>query len=200
MRHFLFVLAGLFLMALPTLAQDGYRLNPGDVLRVEVLEDPSLNRNILVLPDGRISIPTAGSIQAEGLTVEQIQANVIKRLAGNFAVSPNVFVGVASLAPKTEVVPHLTHTIDVFVMGEAAAPGKYEVEPGTTLLQFIAQSGGFSPFAATKRIQLRRVNSAGVAQVITVNYHALERGAAMSKPTVMAPGDVVIVPSRRLFE
>jgi polysaccharide biosynthesis/export protein len=200
MRHFLFVLAGLFLMALPTLAQEGYRLNPGDVLRVEVLEDPSLNRNILVLPDGRVSIPTAGSLQAEGLTVEQIQANVIKRLAGNFAVPPNVFVGVASLAPPVDEVPHLLHLIDVYVMGEAAAPGKYEVEPGTTLLQFIALSGGFSPYAATKRIQLRRVSTTGVAQVITVNYHALERGASVSNPTVLAPGDVVIVPSRRLFE
>ena len=58
-------LAGLFLFAQSAVAQ-GYQLQPGDILRVEVIEDPTLNRDVLIAPDGRFAFPLAGSVQAGG--------------------------------------------------------------------------------------------------------------------------------------
>lgn len=203
MRQLILLAIGLVLGAVPALAQDGYRIKPGDVLNVEVLEDPNLNRNTLVLPDGRISLPMAGTVVAGGRTIEQVQAEIAQKLGPNFAAAPSVYVGINTLAAPVAAAargPAAAATIDIYVMGEAAKPGKYAVTPGTTLLQFLAESGGFSKFAATKRIQLRRVDASGAEKVYTIDYRALENGGATAGTTIMADGDVIIVPQRRLFE
>jgi polysaccharide export outer membrane protein len=179
-------------------AQDSYRLQAGDVVRIEVLEDASLNRDALVLPDGRIAIPLAGSVPAAGRSLDEIQADITARLAPNFAAPPSVFVTLNRLAPPpVPTIPGVVQeqTIAVFLMGEAANPGKVEVAPGSTLLQVLAQAGGFSPFAAKKRIQLRRGGS-----VYTLDYTAVEKAGGAGFDTVMAEGDVIVIPTRRLFE
>ena len=177
-------------------AQDSYHVKPGDVLRIEVLEDATMNRNALVLPDGTISVPQAGVIAAGGRTVSQIQADLTAKLEPSFAAQPTVFVGVDTLglAPKANG-PTATRTISVYMMGEAAKPGKYDVKAGSTLLQVLAETGGFTKFAATKRLQLRR----GTV-VYVFNYQAIEQGVSGAEAMVMKPGDVIIVPQRRLFE
>jgi polysaccharide export outer membrane protein len=186
-------------------AQDNYQIRPGDTLQVEVLEDNTLNRSALVLPDGNISFPLAGAVQASGLTLGQVQANLQQRLAPNFATPPTVFVSIGRLSEAAAPVAatggfYAPASIDVFLLGEAAKPGKYEVERGTTLLQFFAQSGGFSKFAATKRIQLRRMDATGVEKVYVFNYKAMEAGTSSGGSTTIADGDVIMVPQRRLFE
>ncbi len=92
------VLSGLFTSG--TAEAQGYGVQPGDQLRIEVLEDPSLNRTVLVAPDGRISLPQAGSLRASGRTVEAIQSDLTGRLAGAFASPPNVYVSLAQIAPR----------------------------------------------------------------------------------------------------
>lgn len=184
------------------LAQDGYRVRQGDVLRIEVLEDPALNRSALVLPDGRVSLPLAGSVRAVGHTVEEIQSAFTSQLADDFAVTPNVFVSVERLAEQKETRgPVTAAVINIYVMGEATRPGKLAVAPGTTVLQLFAEMGGFSKFAATKRVQLRRTDRrTGVENVYAIDYDAIERGASTAGNTVLADGDVIVVPQRRLFE
>lgn len=190
---------GLILLAMPALAQTqgqaGYMIQPGDVLRIEVLEDASLNRDALVLPDGRISLPLAGLVQAGGRSIDSVQADIANRLAPNFAAPPTVFVGVAQLsAPGPLGGAVAANTLSVFLMGEAASPGRIEVERGTTLLQALAQAGGVTNFAATKRLQLRRGG-----KVYQLNYKALESGGG-GFDTLVADGDVIFIPQRRLFE
>ena len=200
MRMIFALLAGL-VFATGAAAQDGYRIKPGDVLRIEVLEDPNLNRTTLVPPDGRISLPLAGIVQAGGQRVEDVQSALAAGLAPNFATPPNVFVSIEQLAqPAATGGPAEGPTIDVFVIGAATTPGRLEVEPGSTLLQVFAEMGGFTPFAATKRIQLRRVDASGVERVYTFNYDALSRGASLQNMPKVADGDVIVVPERRLFE
>jgi polysaccharide biosynthesis/export protein len=185
-------------LATPSAAQDGYLIRPGDVLRVEVLEDPGLNRATLVSPDGRISFPLAGGVVAAGRTLEQLQTDLSTRIASNFATPPNVFISLEKLAEpraSTGGGTRAAATIEVFVMGEAANPGKLDVKPGTTLLQAFAQMGGFSPFAATKRVQLHRGG-----QITTLSYDAIERGTSTLGDTVLQEGDVIVVPQRKLFE
>ena len=182
-------------------AQDSYRIRPGDVLRIEVLEDPSLNRETLVLPDGRVSVPLAGSVRVAGRSVEQVQAALTSALASNFAARPNVFVGLSRLVEPEERAEIEAPTLDVYIVGEASRPGKITVEPGTTLLQLFAQMGGFNSFAATKRVQLRRTDPATGREVVyRLNYDAIERGTSPNGTVAVADGDVIVVPQRGLFE
>ncbi len=189
-------LIALPLLAAPGLAQD-YRLQRGDTVQIEVLEDAALNREAIVLPDGQISLPLAGSVRAAGRTLEQVQAEIAGRLAPSFAAPPTVFVTLSALAEEEE---EEERTIDVFIVGAANTPGRVEVPPGTTLLQAIAAAGGLSPFAATKRLQLRRVDRSGNEQVYRFDYDAIERGVSNTGTTRLVNGDVIVVPQRRLFE
>ena len=185
-------------------AQDAYRIRSGDTLRLEVLEDATLNRSVLVSPDGRISVPLAGSVMAAGNPLEAIQQAVSAQLAPNFAAPPTVFISIERLAERVPAGPAgpaaPPPTIDIYVLGEVANPGKLEVSPGTTVLQLFAQMGGFDRFAATARIQLRRVDTAGVEQIYVLNYDAIEAGTNPNGRTTLQEGDVIVVPQRRLFE
>ena len=181
-------------------AQTDFRIGPGDTVRIEVLEDPSLNRDVLVLPDGSLSFPLAGALRAGGQTTTQLESSLASSLAPNFATSPTVSVSVANVAPRGG--GGGTRQIDIYLMGEVSnGGGLLQVDRGTTVLQALALSGGFTRFAATKRIQLRRTDpSTGQQTVFNIDYRAIERGASNIGNSVLADGDVIIVPERRLFE
>lgn len=189
-------IAGATTLASSALAQDGYRLRAGDSLRIEVLEDPSLNRNVLIAPDGRISVPLAGGIQASGRTLESVQVELSAKLEPNFATRPTVYLALERLKEElpASVQPANEQMISVFVMGEAAKPGKLDLKSGSTVLHAFAQMGGFSKFAATKRIQLRRGS-----QSWTLDYRVIEAGNSLGN-TVLADGDIIVIPQRKLFE
>lgn len=203
MIRFLAIFLAIF-WAAAAVAQSGYQIRTGDQLTIEVVEDPTLNRQVLVLPGGTISFPLVGGILAGGKSTDQLSADLAAALAENFAATPTVFVSVASLAERAAVVsgaPVEPLTIDVFVMGEVETPGRLQLEHGTTLLQGLSQTGGFSRFAATRRIQLRRIDPQTGAYVsFKFNYRAVEDGAQISGRTVLVDGDVIVVPQRRLFE
>ena len=191
-------LLAILAIATEAVAQEGYLIRPGDVLRVEVLEDPGLNRTTLVSPDGRISFPLAGGVVAAGRTLEDLQTDLASRIGANFAVTPNVFISLEQVAEpraSTGGGTKAAATIEIFVMGQAANPGKLDVKRGTTLLQAFAQMGGFSPFAATKRVQLHRAGN-----ITTLSYDAIERGTSTAGSTILQDGDVIVVPQRKLFE
>ena len=194
MKRIVLALLAAMLAAPAAFAQSAsYRIQPGDQLAVTVLEDDTLNRQVLVLPDGRISVPLAGSVRAAGQTVESVEKAIADRLASNFAVRPSVFVSVTGVVEEEETFP-------IFVMGQVDDPGQIEVEVGTTLLQAIALAGGLDRFAATKRIQLRRTDSTGQQKLYLFNFKAVERGGAIQSMITMREGDVIIVPERHLFE
>lgn len=174
-----------------------YRIQTGDRLTVEVLEDSSLNRTVAVLPGGTITFPYAGSIRVEGQSPTAVGNRIAQALAGVLAAPPTVFVTATPLEPMGSEAA-AADVINIYVMGEASTPGAKAVPTGTTFLQALSQAGGLSPFAATKRIQLRR--AANPAQVIVINYSAIMKGALMNYDPVLAEGDVIIVPERRLFE
>ena len=194
------ILMALALALVATLAhaQSEYQIQPGDNLNIEVLEDSSLNRSVVVLPDGRISFPFAGTLRAAGRSATQVQSDVTAAIQANFANPPTVFVSV--VPGQMDANEPQGATIDVYFLGEVNAPGLLEVKPGTTLLQAIAIGGGVTRFAAIKRIQLRRTNrQTGVQNVVTLNYKALANGTA-SNVIELKDGDVILVPERRLFE
>jgi polysaccharide export outer membrane protein len=184
------------LLAVPAaLAQSAsYRIQPGDTLQITVLEDETLNRTLLVTPDGQISVPLAGTVRVAGQTVETVEETIADRLSENFAVRPNVFVALTAVDEAAGEFP-------VYVLGQVNSPGERLVEPGTTLLQALALAGGPARFAATRRIQLRRRDPAtGQEKLYLFNYNAVERGGTITSMIALREGDVIIVPERRLFE
>lgn len=206
--HFLFswLIATAMLLGVATaaVAQSGYKIRAGDTLAVEVLEDGSLNRSVLVLPDGSINFPLVGTLRAGGTTVAQVQQQIALALAPNFAITPNVFVSVANLAERRATgssAPAKPTTIATYIMGEVNSPGKLDVEPGTTLLQLLAQAGGLTRFAAETRIELRRTDAKhGTVTRYLFSYSGKGKGRRISGSTVLTEGDVIVVPERRLFE
>jgi polysaccharide export outer membrane protein len=186
----------MMLLAVPAaLAQSAsYRIQPGDQLQITVLEDETLNRSLLVTPDGQISVPLAGTVRVAGQTVDAVESTIADRLASNFAVRPNVFVALTAVDASAGL-------FDVYVLGQVGSPGLREVEAGTTLLQALALAGGPARFAATRRIQLRRTDPAtGQEKLYLFNYNAVERGGSITSMIALREGDVIVVPERRLFE
>ena len=203
LRRFLGLCLALLITSVQASAQDSYRVKTGDRLSIEVLQDSALNRNAVVLPDGRVSFPLAGTVRARGRTVSQIQAALSSALAGNFQAAPDVFVSVEPAPveeplPIPEVEPEM---VLIYFLGEIASPGPKEMLEGTTFLQALSASGGFTNFAATQRVQLRRTDpQTGLQSVFEIDYKALSDGAELRNNFPLLEGDVVLVPERRLFE
>lgn len=201
MKYIIITLWALIFAATSAVAQSSYRIKSGDTVTVEVLEDTSLNRSVLVLPDGTINFPFAGSIAAGGRTAAELQSSIASGLASNFANPPTVFVTVASLSAPAPVSGGSSSDIDVYFIGEVNSPGLVPMARGTTFLQAVARGGGFTRFAATKRVQLRRFNkSTGQQSTYTMNFKALGDGGPLTNDIVLQDGDVILVPERRLFE
>jgi len=176
-------------------AQGAYKIRSGDTLQIEVLEDASLSRSALVLPGGTISFPYAGSVSASGRTANDVAGELAQRLASNFATTPTVFVSVGQVGEPVYSGPVVAATTDIYITGEIANPGKLEASRGITILQAIAQGGGLTKFAAGKRIQLRRGD-----KIYPYNYYTNGGSGSIAGNTSLAPGDVIVVPQRNLFE
>ncbi len=180
---------------------EGYGIRPGDTLKIEVLEDATLNRAALVDPTGNISLPEAGTIKVAGQSVDAIAAVISTRIAGSFAAPPHVYVSLAQVAVAVAGTGGPGISADVYVIGEANKPGRLGLKPGTTVLQAFAEMGGFTKFAATRRIQIRRTDAkTGAATTFQLNYDAILAGTGTNANMTLKSGDVIIVPQRKLFE
>ena len=128
-----------------------------------------------------------------------------------FASAPTVFLSVGQLNPVTSAVNAAQAqavaanvrpygTVAVYAVGEFNTQGRLDIQSGTTLLQFLAETGGLTRFAATKRIQLHRPDKkTGMETVYNFNYKAIQ-GGAKAPVIVLRDGDVIVAPERKLFE
>lgn len=190
-------------IAAPAAAQDGYySIQPGDVLNITVLEDPNLSSQVLVRPDGRISLPIAGSVMAEGRSPERLEAVLRSRFASGFELTPTVTVALASTAPKAiqEALAEAPETHTYYVFGQVGRPGPVtvEAEKSLTILKLMSVVGGAAPFADGDRIQIRRKAEDGSEEIMIFDYDALEDGLPV-QDIELQDGDVVFVPERSLF-
>jgi len=205
MKKFLIFMMALVIAPM-AFAQGSYRIQAGDTLAISVLEDPNLNRSVLVRPDGGISLPIAGNIQAGGNSISAVERLVTERLASGFSITPTVSVALAAVGPVASAVQQARAAeaantkVDIFFIGEVNGTGNQQVERGTTLLQAIATAGGLTQFAAEGRIQLRRTDRGGRETIFLFDYDAVQDGAQITNNLVVQNGDVIVVPERRLFE
>jgi polysaccharide export outer membrane protein len=169
-------------------------LQPGDAVSISVYQDPKLDRQVIVGPTGMISFPLAGQIRAGGLTPADLERVLRQRLRAKFTEEPDVTVGLLGIKPLEEDLKPR-----IFITGEVLRPGYYVMRTRLDLMQLIAEAGGFSPFAATRRIQVRRKID-GVESLFVFNYNDFFSGANFADNIGLRPGDVIIVPERGLLE
>lgn len=180
-------------------AVEEFVLGRGDVIDISVLEDSSLSRQVLVRPDGKISMPLAGSLQAEGRTPEQLQSDIREQLAKDFIEPPTVTVSLVRVAeagaPGTEEIDLQS----IYVLGQVGSPGRFDVTEPLDVLQALALAGGPGVFAATSRIQIRQRDENGGETVKLFDYDAIEDGAG-APFFELGDGTVIFVPERGIFE
>ena len=165
----------------PTAAD--YHLALGDKLRIEVYRDAQLSQSVQIRPDGKITLPLVGDLEASGRTPIELR-DVIARQLKDYMTNPVVTVIVVE-----------TKAPVAYVMGEVNHPGSVPLgDEQLTVLQALALAGGLKDFADTKNIHiLRRADKAGskTEQTINFNYKDALKG---STPVYLAPGDTVVVP------
>lgn len=186
------------LMAIFATSAFSQTLKPGDTLSITVLQDPKLDRTVVVDPLGEIAFPLAGHIRARGLTPLALENVLRSKLKPNYKDDAlDVTVALAN-APKD--IPEEDLKPKIFVTGEVLRPGPYVVRQPTTLMQAISLAGGLGPYAAKKRIQVRRRAAGGDETIYMFNYRAYEAGADLEGNIVLRAGDVIMVPERGFFD
>lgn len=158
-----------------------YRLGAEDVMLVSVWKDEQLTREVVVRPDGVFSFPLVGDVQADGRTVEEIRADLVKRLT-KYIPNPNVSVAVMKVL-----------SYKVYVVGRVNKPGEYVIGHYTDVLQALSLAGGLTPFAAENDIKvIRRIK--GQQLVFPFRYGDARKGHALEQNILLQRGDVVMVP------
>lgn len=188
----LIILLTLCLSASATWAQS---LKPGDTLLISVLQDPKLDRQVIVDSGGQIAFPLAGHIRAEGLSPQALENLLKSKLQKNYKDEAlDVTVALSNVTtPEEDLKPK------IFVTGEVQRPGPYVVRQPTTLMQAISLAGGLGPFAAKRRVQVRRQTNSGES-IFMFDYRAYEAGQDLEGNIVLRAGDVILVPERGLLE
>ncbi len=158
-----------------------YTVGEGDVLHVNVWQETEVTQNVVVRPDGNISLPLINEVKVSGMTVLEMQNLIADKL--------KIFVN----EPKVTVTVLEIHSKKAFITGEVAHPGDYSLNTRVTVLQLIAQAGGFTPFAKTENIVvLRTVN--GSQQRLRFKYKEVVHGKNTEQNIALQPGDTVVVP------
>ncbi len=158
-----------------------YVIGVGDVLDVDVWQSKEVSREVPVRPDGQISLPLAGQIQASGRTPEQLQARIASRLS-RYMDHPAVTVIVEKVGSRY-----------FSVLGNVLKPGRYSLQTPTWLLQALAEAGGFTPFADRGGILLLRMTSKGQLRY-RINYNDIIHGNKPYENVRLKPGDTIVVP------
>jgi polysaccharide export outer membrane protein len=152
---------------------------PSDKLRVEVYRDAQLSQSVQVRPDGKITMPLLGDIEAAGRTPIELRDAITTALK-EYVNNPVVTVIVVEATAPT-----------AYVVGEVNNPGAIALNGQMTVLQALAVAGGLKDFANAKNIRILRNGVAGV-QTIGFNYRDAVKGE--TGPVYLRPGDTVVVP------
>jgi polysaccharide export outer membrane protein len=155
----------------------GYVIGPDDVLAIVFWREKDLSAEVVVRPDGMITLPLLEDIRVTGLTPAELKVKVTAE-AAKLVTSPNVTVIVKQINSRK-----------VFITGHVARPGSYPLTAPMTVVQLIAMSGGLLEFADRSKIRVMRG-----PETHRVNYKQLANGEDLKQNLDLRPGDTVIVP------
>jgi polysaccharide export outer membrane protein len=158
-----------------------YRIQPGDVLLISVWKEPDLQGEVLVRPDGGLSFPLAGELNAVGQTTASLQILLTETLR-KYIPDPVVTISV-KLAGGSRI----------YVVGKVNRPGEFALSRPLDVMQALSLAGGATPFAALNDIRVLRRD--GDRQVsIEFRYGDVEQGRKLEQNILLRSGDTVVVP------
>lgn len=180
------VLAFVALLASPSVwAQEAnaeYRLHPGDTVAISVWHEDTLQKEVVVLPDGSVTFPLAGRVEVQGLTTPEAAKRVADKLK-EYIPDPVVTV-VVTKADGSQV----------YVVGKVMKPGPLPLTGPLTVLQALGMAGGLDKFADSGDIQVLRSTSQGTTKLFSVNYSDLLKGRDLKSNVPLQAGDTILVP------
>jgi len=167
-------------------ASNDFVIRSGDVLQITVWKEDGLDHEVIVLPDGTVTFPLVGTIQAQGFTPGHLQENIKGMLS---TLVPDASVNVMVKAP-------LGHTVSV--MGQVGKPGDIVMGRRLSVMQALSQAGGLTPYASEGSIIVIRTEN-GEKTSIAFPYKDIAKGQNLDKDIDLKPGDVVFVPTAGLL-
>jgi len=163
-----------------------FLIGPEDVLVVTVWRNQELSKEVIVRPDGKISLPLLGDITASGLTAEALSKQVADKLV-EFMSTPNVSVQVKEI-----------NSYHIYAVGEVGKPGKIVLKSFTSVVQGISYAGGFTTFASRNNVHVLRNVKDGQGEtkqvMIPVPYQNIMHGKNLEANIILKAGDVIVVP------
>ena len=161
--------------------EEGFLIGHGDKLRIDVWGQEGLTSDVIVQPDGKISLPLVKEVTAAGLTVDALRQELDKRYR-EFILEPTVSVTVSEI-----------NSLKIYVLGEVNNPGEMALLSYTDVLQAIAKAGGFTIYAKKNKVEI--IRTFGGQKIKTrFNYSQVVRGKNLQQNIPLKPGDVIIVP------
>jgi polysaccharide export outer membrane protein len=160
---------------------ENYIIGKGDVLRVFVWRNEQLSSEVVVRPDGKVSLPLLQDLQADGLTVLQLKEEITRRFSEHIN------------NPRVTVMVNQINSCKVSVLGKVTSPGVYPITGDTTLIEAISMAGGFTEWANKRKITVI-THQGGKKKKVRVNYKKIISGKDPSQNIILKRGDTIIVP------
>jgi polysaccharide export outer membrane protein len=172
----------------PAGAAADYLLQPSDLIRVQVFQEPDLLREVRISQEGTITLPLIEQVDLRNKTLRQAEQTIRELYDRDFLVNPQITLVVVEYARRT-----------VNVLGNVNSPGAvpFPQEQKLTLIDAITRAGGFNRLADRRRIKLTRTLANGKTETLEVNADQLIRGSSSEK-WQLQPGDNIYVPERVL--
>lgn len=162
-------------------SESAYKVGPGDVLTISVWKEEGLQQEVLILPDGGMSFPLAGNVQAGGKTVTELQKIIVKKIT-RYIPDPVVTIAVRKVQNNK-----------IFVIGKVNRPGEFVATHYVDVMQALAMAGGLNAFASSNNIKILRRVDAGVRSM-SFEYDDVANGQELQQNIILKSGDVVVVP------
>jgi polysaccharide export outer membrane protein len=162
-------------------AEENYLIGPGDVLDIAVWKDEALTRSCTVRPDGIISFPLIGEIQAAGRTTVKLKEEMEKKLE-RYVPEGNLSVDVKQV-----------NSLLIYVIGRVNAPGRFVMNANVDVLQALATAGGLNVYAKRNRIKIYRHEKNGTT-IFPFEYDEVVDGKRLEQNVRLKRGDVVVIP------
>jgi len=162
-----------------------YVVGPEDVLEISVWKNEDLSKIVRVRPDGVISLPLIGDVDAAGLTPAQLQDMIVKKLKKY------------QDAAVVSVIVNEVNSYRVFIVGEVVRPDTYILRRKTSVIQAVAMAGGFTQFAKKNKIVLIREqgNKGNVKKKVRIYFDDIvDAGEKYDNNLTLLPGDTIFVP------
>jgi polysaccharide biosynthesis/export protein len=161
---------------------DSFVIGDADVLSITVWKEPEVSKSVPVRSDGKISLPLAGEVQASGLTPLKLEQEIATKLQ-NYISEPEVTVIVTQINSKK-----------YNILGQVGRSGSFPLTGSMTVLDAIAQAGGFRDFAKQKSIYILRKDASGGESRMPFNYKEVIKGKNPEQNIKLQPGDTIVVP------